>query len=173
MWAAQHYRFDKPRHWLSSGGLGTMGVGLPYAIGAAFANQENPIVCITGDGSIQMCSQELATARQYSLPLKIILLNNQFLGMVRQWQELFYDGRYSQTTMNFQPDFVRLAEAYGHIGLRVERIDEIEPAFRKAFVEHKNDLVLIDVRTSPRANVLPMVAAGKGLSELILAQDLV
>ena len=149
----------------------TMGVGLPYALGATFAGQGKPVVCITGDGSIQMCIQELATAKQYGLPIKIILLNNHFLGMVRQWQELFYEGRYSQTNMSFQPDFVRLAEAYGHVGIRVENPKDVEPALRKAFEDHKNDLVLLDIHTCPDANVFPMVAAGKGLSELMLDKN--
>ena len=146
MWAAQYYKFDEPRRWLNSGGLGTMGVGLPYAMGAAFAHPDKPIACITGDGSIQMCIQELSTANQYGLPIKILCLNNRFLGMVRQWQEMFYNGRYSHTYMDSLPDFIKLAEAYGHIGIRVERPEEVEPALRKAFVEHKDELVFIDIR---------------------------
>jgi len=172
MWAAQYYRFDEPRRWLNSGGLGTMGVGLPYAMGAAFGNPDKQVACITGDGSIQMCIQELSTAKQYGLPIKILCLNNRFLGMVRQWQEMFYDGRYSHTYMDSLPDFVKLAEAYGHVGIRIERPEEVEPALRKAFVEHKNETVFLDIRTSREANVFPMVAAGKGLSEIILAEDL-
>jgi acetolactate synthase-1/2/3 large subunit len=171
MWTAQYYKFDRPRRWLNSGGLGTMGVGLPYAIGAAFAHPDEPIVCITGDGSIQMCIQELSTARQFGLPIKIILLNNRFLGMVRQWQEMFYSKRYSQTYMDSLPDFVKLAEAYGHVGIRVDKPNEVEPALKKAFGEHKNELVLLDIRTAREANVFPMVAAGKGLSEMILADE--
>ena len=170
MWAAQYYGFDKPRRWANSGGLGTMGVGLPYAIGAAFANPESQVACITGDGSIQMCIQELATAKQYGLPIKIICLNNQYLGMVRQWQQLFYSGRYSHTCMQGQPDFVKLAEAYGHVGIRVEKPEDVEAALRKAFVEHRDELVFLDIITSREANVFPMVAAGKGLSEIILAE---
>ena len=173
MWAAQYYKFDKPRRWLNSGGLGTMGVGLPYAIGAAFANPDKQIACVTGDGSIQMCIQELSTAKQYGLPIKIVNLNNRFLGMVRQWQKLFYSGRYSQTYMeNAAPDFVKLAEAYGHVGIRVDKPEEVEPALKKAFVDHKNDLVFLDIRTDREANVFPMVAAGKGLSEIIMAEAL-
>ena len=172
MWAAQYYKFDEPRRWLNSGGLGTMGVGLPYAMGAAFAHPDKPIACITGDGSIQMCIQELSTANQYGLPIKILCLNNRFLGMVRQWQEMFYNGRYSHTYMDSLPDFIKLAEAYGHIGIRVERPEEVEPALRKAFVEYKDRTVFLDIRTSREANVFPMVAAGKGLSEIILAEDL-
>ncbi len=172
MWAAQYYKFDKPRRWLNSGGLGTMGVGLPYAIGAAFANPDKQIACITGDGSIQMCIQELSTAKQYGLPIKIINLNNRYLGMVRQWQEMFYSGRYSQTYMDSIPDFVKLAEAYGHVGIFVEKPEDVVPALKKAFIEHKNDLVFLDIRTSREANVFPMVAAGKGLSEIIMAEEL-
>ena len=172
MWAAQYYKFEKPRRWLNSGGLGTMGVGLPYAIGAAFANPDRPVACVTGEGSIQMCIQELSTAKQFRLPIKIISLNNRYLGMVRQWQEMFYGSRYSESYMDSLPDFVKLAEAYGHIGIRVDRPEDVEPALRKAFIEHKNELVFIDFRTDPKANVFPMVAAGKGLSEMILAEDL-
>ena len=170
MWAAQYYGFDKPRRWANSGGLGTMGVGLPYAMGAAFANPDSPIVCITGDGSIQMCLQELATAKQYGLPIKVICLNNHYLGMVRQWQELFYGRRYSHTCMEGQPDFIKIAEAYGHVGIRVEKPEDVEPALRKAFTDHKDDLVFLDIRTCREANVFPMVAAGKGLSEIILSE---
>ena len=170
MWAAQYYGFDKPRRWANSGGLGTMGVGLPYAMGAAFANPDSPIVCITGDGSIQMCLQELATAKQYGLPIKVICLNNHYLGMVRQWQELFYGRRYSHTCMKGQPDFIKIAEAYGHVGIRVEKPEDVEPALRKAFTDHKDDLVFLDIRTCREANVFPMVAAGKGLSEIILSE---
>ena len=172
MWAAQYYKFDMPRRWLNSGGLGTMGVGLPYAMGAAMAHPGQPVACITGDGSIQMCIQELATIKQYRLPIKILCLNNNYLGMVRQWQEMFYDRRYSQTHMEFAPDFVKLAEAYGHIGLRVERPEDLEPALHKAFFEHKDKTVFLDIRTNPEANVFPMVAAGKGLSEIVLAECL-
>ena len=171
MWAAQYYKFDKPRRWLNSGGLGTMGVGLPYAMGAALANPDKQVACITGDGSIQMCIQELSTAKQFGLPIKIINLNNRYLGMVRQWQEMFYSRRYSQTYMDSIPDFVKLAEAYGHVGIRVERPEDVEPALRKAFVDHKDDLVFLDIRTAREANVFPMVAAGKGLSDMVLADE--
>jgi len=171
MWAAQYYKFDKPRRWLTSGGLGTMGVGLPYAMGAALANPESQVACITGDGSIQMCIQELSTAKQFGLPIKILNLNNRYLGMVRQWQEMFYSSRYSQTYMDSIPDFVKLAEAYGHVGIRVERPEDVEGALRRAFVDHKDDLVFLDILTDQGANVFPMVAAGKGLSEMILADE--
>ena len=171
MWAAQYYKFDKPRRWINSGGAGTMGVGLPYAIGAQLANPDMPVVCITGDGSIQMCIQELSTAKQFGLPIKIILLNNGYLGMVRQWQEMFYSRRYSQTYMDSIPDFVKLAEAYGHIGIRVEKPEDIESALKRAFIDHKDDLVFLDICTAREANVFPMVAAGKGLSEMVLAGE--
>ncbi|MBP6653444.1 MAG: biosynthetic-type acetolactate synthase large subunit [Propionivibrio sp.] len=171
MWAAQYYKFDKPRRWLNSGGLGTMGVGLPYAMGAALANPDKQVACITGDGSIQMCIQELSTAKQFGLPIKIINLNNRYLGMVRQWQEMFYSRRYSQTYMDSIPDFVKLAEAYGHVGIRVERPEDVEPALKRAFIDHKDDLVFLDIRTAREANVFPMVAAGKGLSEMVLADE--
>ena len=172
MWAAQYYKFDKPRRWLNSGGLGTMGVGLPYAMGAHMANPDKQIACVTGDGSIQMCIQELSTAKQYGMPIKIINLNNRYLGMVRQWQEMFYDRSYSQTYMDSLPDFVKLAEAYGHVGIRVERPEDVEPALKKAFIDHKDDLVFLDILTDREANVFPMVAAGKGLSDIIMAEDL-
>ena len=171
MWAAQYYKFDKPRRWLNSGGVGTMGVGLPYAIGAAMANPDKQVACVTGDGSIQMCIQELSTAKQFGLPIKIINLNNRYLGMVRQWQEMFYNGRYSQSYMDSIPDFVKLAEAYGHVGILVEKPEDVEPALKKAFIDHKDELVFIDIRTNREANVFPMVAAGKGLSDMIMAQD--
>lgn len=171
MWAAQYYKFDKPRRWLNSGGLGTMGVGLPYAIGAQFANPDKQVACVTGDGSIQMCIQELSTAKQFGLPIKIVNLNNRYLGMVRQWQEMFYSRRYSQTYMDSIPDFVKLAEAYGHVGIRVERPEDVEPALKRAFVDHKDDLVFLDIRTAREANVFPMVAAGKGLAEMVLADE--
>jgi acetolactate synthase I/II/III large subunit len=172
MFAAQYYKFDKPRRWINSGGLGTMGVGLPYGMGVLMANPDAQVACITGEGSIQMCIQELSTCKQYGLPLKIINLNNGMLGMVRQWQEMFYSKRYSQSYVKSLPDFVKLAEAYGHVGMRITRPEEVEPALRKAFTEHRDQLVFLDFIIDPTANVFPMVAAGKGLSEMILAQDL-
>jgi len=171
MWAAQYYKFDEPRRWLNSGGLGTMGVGLPYAMGAVLANPDKQVACVTGEGSIQMCIQELSTARQFNLPIKIVNLNNRYLGMVRQWQEMFYSSRYSQSYMDSLPDFVKLAEAYGHVGIRVERPEDVEGALRKAFIDHKDDLVFLDILTDREANVFPMVAAGKGLSDMILAAE--
>ncbi|MDQ5942028.1 MAG: acetolactate synthase large subunit [Pseudomonadota bacterium] len=172
MWAAQYYPFDKPRRWLNSGGLGTMGVGLPYAMGAQFAHPDATVAVVTGEGSIQMCIQELSTAKQFRLPLKIISLNNRYLGMVRQWQEMFYGSRYSGSYMDSLPDFVKLAEAYGHVGFRVEKPEDVEPVLKKAFIDHKDDLVFIDFQTNREANVFPMVAAGKGLTDMILAEDL-
>ncbi|MGB4468216.1 MAG: biosynthetic-type acetolactate synthase large subunit [Azovibrio sp.] len=172
MFAAQYYKFDKPRRWINSGGLGTMGVGLPYAMGVRFANPDMPVACVTGEGSIQMCIQELSTCKQFELPIKIINLNNGMLGMVRQWQEMFYSKRYSQSYVTSLPDFVKLAESYGHVGMKIERPEDVEPALKKAFTEHKNDLVFMDFIIDPTANVFPMVAAGKGLTEMILAEGL-
>ncbi len=172
MFAAQYYKFDKPRRWINSGGLGTMGVGLPYAMGVRFANPEAPVACITGEGSIQMCIQEMSTCKQFELPVKIINLNNGMLGMVRQWQEMFYSKRYSQSYVTSLPDFVKLAESYGHVGMKIEKPEDVEPALRKAFTEYKDRLVFMDFIIDPTANVFPMVAAGKGLTEMILAEDL-
>ncbi len=167
MWAAQFYKFDKPRRWLNSGGLGTMGVGLPYAMGAQLAHPEATVVCVTGEASIQMCIQELSTAKQYRLPVKIVNLNNRYMGMVRQWQEFFHGNRYAESYMDALPDFVRLAEAYGHVGRRIEQPGDIEAALRDA-LSRKNDLVFLDFVTDQTENVFPMVPGGKGLSEMIL-----
>lgn len=172
MFAAQFYKFDKPRRWINSGGLGTMGFGLPAAMGVRFANPKAPVACITGEGSIQMNIQELSTCKQFRLPIKIINLNNGYLGMVRQWQEMFHGNRYSESYVDALPDFVKLAEAYGHVGMRIEKPADVEPALREAFTKHKSDLVFMDFIIDPKANVFPMVAAGKGLSEMILAEDL-
>ena len=173
MFAAQYYRFDKPRRWVNSGGLGTMGVGLPFAMGAVLANPDVPVACITGEGSIQMCIQELSTCTQYNLPVKIINLNNGSLGMVRQWQQIEYEGRYSQSYLQALPDFVRLAEAYGHVGIRVERPEDVEGALRDAFGKYKDRTVFIDFVIDPTENVWPMVQGGKGLTEMLLgAEDL-
>jgi len=172
MFAAQFYKFDKPRRWINSGGLGTMGFGLPAAMGVRFANPKAQVACITGEGSIQMCIQELSTCKQFRLPIKIINLNNGYLGMVRQWQEMFHGNRYAESYVDALPDFVKLAEAYGHVGMRIEKPADVEPALREAFTKHKNDLVFMDFIIDPKANVFPMVAAGKGLSEMILAEDL-
>jgi len=172
MWAAQYYKFDKPRRWINSGGLGTMGFGLPAAMGARFANPKATVACVTGEASIQMCIQELSTCKQYRLPIKIVNLNNRYLGMVRQWQEMFHGNRYSESYVDALPDFVKLAESYGHVGMHIEKPEDVEPALRKAFTTHKNDLVFLNFLTDQTANVFPMIAAGKGLSEMILAEDL-
>ena len=172
MWAAQYYKFDKPRRWLNSGGLGTMGVGMPYAMGAQLAHPEAQVACVTGEASIQMNIQELSTCKQFRLPIKICNLNNRYLGMVRQCQELFHGGRYSESYMDSLPDFAKLAESYGHIGIRVDRPADVEGALREAFAR-KNDLVFLDFQIDQTENVYPMVQGGKGLTEMILsAEDL-
>ncbi len=170
MWAAQYYRFDEPRRWINSGGLGTMGVGLPYAMGIKLAKPDADVFCITGEGSIQMNIQELSTCSQYKTPVKIIALNNRYLGMVRQWQELDYQGRYSHSYMDALPDFVKLAEAYGHVGLKIEKPGDVEGALREA-IRLKDRTVFLDVRTDPTENVWPMVKAGKGISEMLLGSE--
>jgi acetolactate synthase-1/2/3 large subunit len=170
MWAAQYYRFEQPRRWINSGGLGTMGVGLPYAMGIKLAKPDSDVFCITGEGSIQMCIQELSTCLQYNTPVKIISLNNRYLGMVRQWQQIDYGGRYSHSYMDALPDFVKLAEAYGHIGLKIEKPSEVEPALREA-IRLKDRTVFLDVRTDPTENVWPMVQAGKGITEMLLGSE--
>jgi len=172
MWAAQYYKFDKPRRWINSGGLGTMGVGLPYAMGVRFANPEATVACVTGEASIQMNIQELSTAKQFRLPIKVINLNNRYLGMVRQWQEMFHGNRHAESYVNALPDFVKLAEAYGHVGMQINRPADVEPALREAFGKHKNEFVFMDFITDQTANVYPMIAAGKGLSDMVLAEDL-
>jgi len=171
MWAAQYYRFEKPRRWLNSGGLGTMGVGLPYAMGVQMANPGAQVAVITGEGSIQMNIQELSTCKQYRLTPKVINLNNRYLGMVRQWQQLEYGGRYSESYVDALPDFVRLAESYGHVGMRIEKPADVEPALREAFTKLRDRLVFIDFITDPTENVWPMVRAGKGLTEMILGSE--
>ncbi|WP_157265189.1 acetolactate synthase 3 catalytic subunit [Azohydromonas aeria] len=170
MFAAQFYGFEEPRRWINSGGLGTMGVGLPYAMGIKLAKPESDVFCITGEGSIQMCIQELSTCQQYKTPVKVISLNNRYLGMVRQWQELDYEGRYSHSYMDALPDFVKLAEAYGHVGLKIESPADVEPALREA-IRLKDRTVFLDVRTDPTENVWPMVKAGKGISEMLLGSE--
>ncbi|WP_127477797.1 acetolactate synthase 3 catalytic subunit [Sulfurivermis fontis] len=168
MWTAQFYRFDKPRRWINSGGLGTMGFGLPAAMGVQFAHPKATVVCVTGEGSIQMNIQELSTCLQYGLPIKIICLNNRFLGMVRQWQEFFYDRRYSHSYMESLPDFVKLAEAYGHVGMQIDKPADVEAALKEAFTKYKNRLVFMNFLTDQTENVYPMVPAGAGLDEMIL-----
>ena len=170
MWAAQFYRFEEPRRWINSGGLGTMGVGLPYAMGIKLAKPDSDVFCITGEGSIQMCIQELSTCLQYKTPVKIVSLNNRYLGMVRQWQQIDYGGRYSHSYMDALPDFVKLAEAYGHVGILVEKPSDVEPALKEA-IRLKDRTVFLDVRTDPTENVWPMVQAGKGISEMLLGSE--
>ncbi len=169
MWAAQYYGFNKPRHWINSGGLGTMGFGLPSAMGVQLAHPDAQVACITGEASIQMCIQELSTCKQYHMPVKIINLNNRYLGMVRQWQEFFYGNRYAESYMDALPDFVKLAEAYGHVGMKIEKPSDVEPALKEAFSPKlKERLVFMDFITDQTENVYPMVPNGKGLSEMIL-----
>jgi acetolactate synthase-1/2/3 large subunit len=167
MWAAQYYKFNKPNRWINSGGLGTMGFGLPAAMGVQLAFPEETVACITGDGSIQMCIQELATCLQYRLPVKIICLNNGYLGMVRQWQEFFYQKRYAMSYMDSLPDFVKLTEAYGHVGMRIENPADVEGALKEAMAM-KDRLVFMDFVTEQENNVFPMVPAGAGHNEMIL-----
>ncbi len=171
MWAAQYYKFSQPRRWINSGGLGTMGFGLPSAMGVQLAHPGAQVACVTGEGSIQMNIQELSTCKQFHLPIKVILLNNGYLGMVRQWQEFFHGNRYSESYMDALPDFIKLAEAYGHVGVRVNRPGDVEGALKEAFAR-KDDLVFLDFHTDPTENVFPMVPGGKGLSEIIMAEDL-
>ena len=173
MWAAQYYPFNKPRKWINSGGLGTMGVGLPYAMGCQLAFPNSQVACVTGEASIQMCIQELSTCKQFNLPVKIINLNNRYMGMVRQWQEFFYGNRYAESYMDALPDFVKLAESYGHVGFKIENSSDVEGALKEAFSPKlKERLVFIDFITDQSENVFPMIPNGKGLSEMILAEDL-
>ena len=171
MWAAQYYPFNYPRRWINSGGLGTMGVGLPYAMGVQFAYPNAQVACVTGEGSIQMNIQELSTCAQYHLPIKVIMLNNRYLGMVRQWQEFFYENRYSESYMDSLPNFVKLAEAYGHVGMQITKPGDVEAALKEAFAM-KSRFVFMDFITDQKENVFPMIQNGKGLSEMILAEDL-
>jgi acetolactate synthase-1/2/3 large subunit len=167
MWAAQFYKFEKPRRWINSGGLGTMGFGLPAAMGVQLAHPDSTVACVTGEASIQMCIQELSTCRQYRLPIKIVNLNNKYMGMVRQWQEFFHGNRYAESYMDALPDFVKLAESYGHVGMKIEKPEDVEPAMKEAF-SRKDELVFMDFVTDQTENVFPMVPGGKGLSEMIL-----
>jgi acetolactate synthase-1/2/3 large subunit len=167
MWAAQYYRFDKPRRWINSGGLGTMGFGLPAAIGVKLAFPDADVACVTGEASIQMCIQELSTALQYKTPIKIINLNNRYMGMVRQWQEFTYESRYSHSYMDTIPEFVKLAEAYGHVGMRIDKPEEVRPALEKAFAM-KDRTVFLDIMTDRTENVYPMIEAGKGHHDMKL-----
>ena len=168
MWAAQYYQFDEPRRWINSGGLGTMGFGLPAAMGAKLADPSRDVACVTGEGSIQMMLQELSTMLQYNTPVKIVCLNNGYLGMVRQWQEFFYEKRYAMSYLDALPDFVKLAESYGHVGIRVEKEADLKPALIEAFAQ-TDKTVFLDILTDPTENVFPMIPAGGGHSDMLLA----
>ncbi len=169
MWAAQFYPFDKPRRWVNSGGLGTMGFGLPAALGVQFAYPDATVACVTGEGSIVMCIQELSTAKQYDLPVKIINLNNRYLGMVRQWQEFMYEKRESHSYLDSLPDFARLTESFGHVGMKIEKPSDVEGALKEAFAL-KDRLVFMDFITDPTENVFPMMMSGKGHNEMLLSE---
>ena len=171
MFAAQFYPFEKPRRWINSGGLGTMGFGLPAAMGVQQAFPKASVACVTGEASIQMCIQELATCSQYNLPIKIVLLNNGYMGMVRQWQEFFYDGRYSHSYVDALPDFAKLAETYGHVGMTIEDPNDLEAAYKEAF-SLKDKLVFMNVIIDPEENVYPMIEAGKGHHEMHMSPHL-
>jgi acetolactate synthase I/II/III large subunit len=168
MWAAQFYPFDKPRRWINSGGLGTMGFGLPAALGVQFAHPEATVACVTGEGSIVMCIQELSTAKQYGLPIKIINLNNGYLGMVRQWQEFMYESRESHSYLESLPDFAKLTESFGHVGMRIEKPGDVQGALEEAFAL-KDRLVFMDFVTDPTENVYPMMLSGRGHHEMLLS----
>ena len=170
MWAAQYYLFDEPRRWINSGGLGTMGFGLPAAMGAKLAVPDRDVACVTGEGSIQMMLQELSTMLQYSTPVKIVNLNNRYLGMVRQWQEFFYEKRYSMSYMDALPDFVKLAESFGHVGILVEKESDLRPALVEAF-KLKDRTVFLDIITDQKENVYPMIPSGAGHHEMLLAGE--
>lgn len=167
MWAAQYYGFNKPRRWINSGGLGTMGFGLPSAMGVQLAHPESAVACVTGEASIMMCIQELSTCKQYGLPIKVINLNNRYMGMVRQWQEFFYDSRYSHSYMDSLPDFVELASSFGHTGIQIDKPGDVEAALRDAFAR-KDQLVFLDFITDQSENVYPMISAGAGHNEMVL-----
>lgn len=169
MFAALYYPFDQPRQWINSGGLGTMGFGLPAALGVKLAHPDATVVCVTGDGSIQMNIQELSTAQQYDIPVVIISLNNRFLGMVKQWQDMIYSGRHSQSYMDSLPNFVKLAEAYGHVGIAIDHVDELEQKLQQAF-SYKNKLVFVDIKIDETEHVYPMLVRGGAMNEMILAK---
>jgi len=169
MWTAQFYKFKRSRQWINSGGLGTMGFGLPAAMGVQLAHPGERVICVTGEASIQMCIQELSTCLQYNLPIKIINLNNRYMGMVRQWQEFLYEKRYSHSYMDALPDFVKLADSYGHIGIRVDKPQDIDQALDDAFNKHKDRLVFLDFITDQSENVYPMVKIGQGHNEMYLS----
>ena len=170
MWAAQFYPFDKPRRWINSGGLGTMGFGMPAALGVQLAYPDAQVACVTGEGSIIMCIQELSTAKQYDLPIKIVNLNNRYLGMVRQWQEFMYENRESHSYLDSLPNFAALAESFGHVGMTIEKPSDVDGALREAFAM-KDRLVFMDFITDPAENVYPMMMAGKGQTEMVLSEQ--
>ena len=170
MWAAQYYLFDEPRRWINSGGLGTMGFGLPAAMGAKLAVPDRDVACVTGEGSIQMMTQELSTMLQYNTPVKVVNLNNRYLGMVRQWQEFFYEKRYAMSYMDALPDFVKLAESYGHVGILVDKESDLKPALEEAF-NLKDRTVFLDIITDQTENVFPMIPSGAGHHEMLLAGE--
>jgi acetolactate synthase-1/2/3 large subunit len=168
MFAAQYYKFEKPRRWINSGGLGTMGFGLPAAMGVQFAFPDATVACVTGEGSIQMCIQELSTCLQYGLPIKIINVNNAALGMVKQWQDMQYDGRLSQSTyQDSLPDFVKLAESYGHVGMKVKKYEELKSAMKECF-KLTDKLVFLDIDVDPDEHVYPMLEASMSLADMHL-----
>ena len=169
MWAAQFYPFDKPRRWINSGGLGTMGFGMPAALGVQLAYPDAQVACVTGEGSIIMCIQELSTAKQYNLPIKVVNLNNRYLGMVRQWQEFMYENRESHSYLDSLPNFAALAESFGHVGMTIEKPEDVDGALREAFAM-KRRLVFMDFITDPAENVYPMMMAGKGHNEMVLSE---
>lgn len=171
MFVAQYYGFDKPNLWINSGGLGTMGFGFPAAMGAYFAYPDKPIFCVTGEGSIQMCIQEMSTCRQYGIPVKIFNINNQSLGMVRQWQDMQYEGRHSHSYMNSLPDFVKLAEAYGHKGIKITKAADLAPAIKKCLTTYKDDMVFLDVYVDPTENVYPMHIKDQAINEMWITKD--
>jgi acetolactate synthase-1/2/3 large subunit len=169
MFAALYYPFNKPRRWINSGGLGTMGFGLPAGMGVKFAMPEEEVVIVTGDGSIQMNIQELSTALQYDIPVKIINLNNRFLGMVKQWQDIIYQGRHSNSYMSSVPDFAAIAEAYGHVGIRISQPDELEAGLKKA-LDMKDRLVFVDINVDETEHVYPMQIKGEGMDKMWLSK---
>ncbi len=171
MWAAQFYKFEKPRRWVNSGGLGTMGFGLPAAMGVQMANPGATVACVTGESSIQMCLQELSTCKQYRLPIKIVSLNNKYMGMVRQWQQFFHGNRYSESYMTRCPTSSSWPRATGISGVQIDKPADVEPALREAF-KRKKDLVFLDFLTDQAENVYPMIPGGKGITEMILSEDL-
>ena len=170
MFAAQYYKFNKPNRWINSGGLGTMGFGLPAAMGVKLNFPQADVVCVTGEGSIQMNIQELSTCKQYGLGVKIINLNNGYLGMVKQWQDMNYESRYASSYMDSLPDFIKLAEAYGHVGIRVTKPEELQPALQRAFVELKDQLVFLDIHIDPKEHVYPMQIPGGAVNEMFLSK---